>query len=199
MIISVVFLLLFSRLFFIESDLMLACFNVLSPWRFPWAQAEEGGKRWSGKTVENHGGRQQARQQKIVLECGDTKIKAYIWKGDANDASAIPVKEILRGHFTILGSQPPSEDIGNKEHSKIEREVIVRSENKKTQVDRVDASFSSSDNPNSWGLNRGLTEDGDNNIMSGSSTPGSSGSGTSRSFSPKTPEGSGCYTRNDKC
>ena len=60
-----------------------------------------GGKRWSRKTVENHGGRQQARQQKIVLECGDTKIKAYIGRGDANDAGASPVKEILRGDTSL--------------------------------------------------------------------------------------------------
>ena len=119
------------------------------------------------------------RQNKIVLECGDAKIKAYM----KNDASDIPVKEILMGHFTV-GTQPQSGDIGNKistVHFEIQREVIVKPE-KSTVNSRVDASFSTSDNPNSAGMNRGLTEDGDNNMMSGSSTPGSSGSGTSKSF-----------------
>ena len=53
------------------------------------------------------------RQNKIVLECGDSKIKAYFGKGDANDAGDIPVKEILMGHFTV-GTQPQSGYIGNK-------------------------------------------------------------------------------------
>ena len=70
--------------------------------------------------------------EKLILECGDTRIKIIneIGKTDTNAAGAShAVIEIPRGHFTVE-TQQDNEGKVTSVHFKIEREV--RSENEKT-------------------------------------------------------------------
>ena len=120
------------------------------------------------------------KQQKLILECGDTRIKIIndIGKTDANAAgTSHAVIEIPRGHFTVETQQDNEGNITSV-HFEIEQEV--RSENKKTCVDKM-KKLVISDVSSSTGMGSGLKEDTEDRDRSGSSTMWSTGT------RPKTP------------
>ena len=121
------------------------------------------------------------KQQKLIQECGDTRIKIIndIEKTDANAAGAShAVIEIPRGHFTVETQQDNEGNITSV-HFEIEREV--RSENKKTCVDKMKKLVIPDVSSSSTGMGSRLTGDTEDRDRSGSSTMWSTGT------RPKTP------------